>query len=333
MGTSNPTWGNRGKKHYVSWSESGRKPLSLIPYTGGKAGLIKEIVPLVEWCAREHDLNRYIEATGGGGRMLLNIDPNLFSDRMYNDMNYAVCALFAVLTNQFKTEDLMKMLNTKDYKEKNFNQAIQRMNRDNHLFDQGREEEVSNLVQAAANAYLTAHQSFRGNMKTYARSVEWQDRPKMGRYYKKVLNLEGVVPRLEGVEVTRKDCRELIKAYSDHRDCFIYLDPPYDPEAMKGKEHYKYSWTTEDHVNFVELVKDTNTFMAISAYESRAYEKLVSDYGWKKVFLKEKHVASSGRGRKKEEFLYINFDIPSSLQEVYPVNGSSIRSNRGRSIL
>ncbi len=119
----------------------------------------------------------------------------------------------------------------------------------------------------------------------------------------------------------RWDCRELIKeieqgvAKFKPQKCLVYCDPPYDPAAMQGKNHYRHSWNREVHINFRNQIRHTDTYMIVSGYESDIYDELEND-GWKKIFLKLKHVSSSGIGRMKEEFIYINFEITPEIHDL-----------------
>lgn len=321
MSKFSTTWGNEGRQSLpltpndiIPWDSMKRQRLSIIPYTGGKLGLVPNIVPLIEGVAKQYNLYGYIEAYGGGGRMLLNIDPKLFKHRIYNDLDYSLCSLFKVLGEKHLTIDLMKKLNRQDYCETVFNKAKEMWERDNNLADEGRFEELSDFVTAAANAYVLTHQSYRASMRSYGSSIEWQKRE---RYFDRLKNLDKFVPILSGVEVIRWDGRKLLEEYGDRSDYFIYLDPPYDPKTMKGKNHYKNSLTEEDHKKIIEQAKDVASFVAISSYDSELYDVLYKKYGWRKpIFLKDKHVGMSITGGRAEEYLYINFDISDELEEL-----------------
>ncbi|WP_187128415.1 hypothetical protein, partial [Brevibacillus massiliensis] len=144
-----------------------RKTLSIIPYTGGKAGLVSSLVPLIEWTAKQYDLKAYYEVTGGGGRCLLNIDPKLFKHRVYCDADLPLCCLFQVLTNEFLTKDLIKKLYRQDYSEEVFNEAVTVRKQDNELAEEGRFSEASDIISAAANTFIAAVMSRAADFTTY----------------------------------------------------------------------------------------------------------------------------------------------------------------------
>lgn len=293
------------KEHFdfkiEDWGKRSR--LSVIPYTGGKAGLVPDLVPLIEGLAKEHNLKGYIEATGGGGRLLLNIETSLFKQRIYNDMDYSLCCLFAVLRDKHLTRELFKKLNRQDYCYEVFEKALLSRKLDNQLAEIGLLEEVSNMVHSAANTYVLAQQSFRSNMKSYGWSLE---RKKKENYFNKLFNLQQFPQIMSGVDVYWGDCRKLINKYKDQKDYLIYVDPPYDPKSMKSEKHYQYSWSREDHEEFVGCLVGLQCFLIVSGYASDIYDSLL-EKGFRKIFVKNKHVASSGTSRTEAEYIYINF--------------------------
>lgn len=129
----------------ISWDEMKRKMLSIIPYPGGKAGLVPSLVPLLEWTARQYDLKGYVEATGGGGRCLINMDTNLFEHRIYSDIDFPLCCLFQELTDERSTEELIKKLYRQDYCQEVFKAAVEVRKIDNKLAEEGRFSEHPTL--------------------------------------------------------------------------------------------------------------------------------------------------------------------------------------------
>jgi site-specific DNA-adenine methylase len=291
----------------ILWKERKRNILSVIPYTGGKAGLVPSLIPLIEWAARQYDLKAYYEVTGGGGRCLLNLDASLFEHRVYSDVDLPLCCLFQALKSEFDTEELISLLYRQDYTEDVFRKAVSAREHDNNLASAGRYNETSSLIEAAAHTIVAALMSQKANFKTF-------DSQKPPGYYDRLLALHQFVPILHGTRVLQGDCRELISNVEDGkekyqpRQCLIYVDPPYDPKVMKGKEHYKHSWTREDHLQFRDLIRQTETYMIISGYSSDIYNDLQTS-GWRKIFVKNKHVSSSGTGLRAEEYIYINFEL------------------------
>lgn len=306
----------------IPWSMLNRDRLSVIPYTGGKAGLVPQLIPLIEWAGREFNLDTYVEATGGACRCLLNLDPspNLFKHRIYSDVDYPLCCLFYVLSDEELTKQLVERLLYLDYKENVFNEAVVARKRDNDLARLGKFVETSDSVTAAANTYIAAMMSYAANMKTFNWTRAYTKRD---QYYERVRELPRFNSILSGVDFFRKDCRNIIReielgqAGFHPKQCLVFVDPPYDPKVMKGADnHYEYSWKEQDHINFRERIKNTETYMIICGYASDIYDDLSENYGWDKIFLKWKHVSSSGTGRKAEEWIYVNFKISNELRQL-----------------
>lgn len=244
------------------------------------------------------------------------MDTNLFEHRIYSDIDFPLCCLFQVLTDERSTEELIKKLYRQDYCQEVFKAALEARKIDNKLAEEGRFSEASDLVTAAQNTFIAACMSRAAGMNSYDKDSA---RRRMDGYYNRILNLGQFIPILSGVEVIRWDCRRLIDEINDRNDYLVYCDPPYDPKAMRGNKHYEYSWNREDHINFRDLIKNTETYMVISGYASEIYDELPKPK-WKKIFLKNKHVSMSGNGRRAPEYVYINFPITDDLKAVISSN-------------
>lgn len=301
--------------HYeVLWAKKNKRILSAIPYTGGKAGLVRLMVPFLEYVTQTYNLRGYIEAFGGGARMLLNIRPDLFYHKVYCELDFPLCCLFYVLGNELLVDELINRLYRQDYDEKVFYEAVAAREMDNQMAEKGRFDiDDSDIVASAANTVIAACFSRAADLKTY--DFHSAIDKKTG-FYKRVLKMRQFLPILSSVEVIRLNGLRIIEQYINEPDYLIYADPPYVPHTMRSKNHYRYSWSDEDHKNFVDLVKDARAKMVISGYDSVLYDEL-EENGWKKVFIKEKHVSMSGTSRKAAEFLYFNFDIPFEYEYVY----------------
>lgn len=277
------------------------KRLSVIPYTGGKYNLIREIVPIIEWCATTYNLKEYMEICGGGARMLLNISTTKFERRLYNDINLGLCNLFASLRNPNMTLKLMDRLLNLEYNDRNF--SVAKNNYDNPELD---------IITSAAYTYLIAHQSRAGNMRSFDKNHLFPE-----NYYNSIYGLQSYSVVLKGVEVTCGNALDILSETKNNRDSFCYLDVPYVVESKRSNQH-SYKEEKEqpfDHLLLVELLLETNMKVALSGYDNHPYyDSLNEQNGWNKIFLKELFVSSSGKnGITAEEYLWINFEIPSYL--------------------
>ncbi|KIL39548.1 hypothetical protein SD70_19280 [Gordoniibacillus kamchatkensis] len=294
----------------IPWSAMQRTIQSIISYLGGKYGLVWILVPLLEWAAKQYGLKSYVEATGGGGRCLLNLDRGLFEQRVYCEIDYPVCCLFKVLGNQNLTKELVTRLSWTDYSREVFEAAVAAREQDNMLAEKG----IFNRdwISAAANTFIAAQMSRAADMKVFD---DFSKRSRYDKFYNRILELERFTPILSGVDVVRWDCRRLIRSIEQGKEdyspsqCLVFADVPYDPNEMRNKKPYAYSWDVDDHINFRELIRCTNTYMMVCGYDSEIYNDLCND-GWTKIFLMNKPVSSSGTDRRAKEFIYVNFHIP-----------------------
>jgi site-specific DNA-adenine methylase len=285
---------------------------SVISYIGGKHALIGNITPIIEYCGRSYGLTHYYEMCGGGARMLLNIPSTLFDYRSYNDMDLGLCQLFACLGDRDGVYALIAKLEELGFNEEVFFRAKHAREFESQIMARGHGHGLDRVT-AAAYTFILALQSRAADMDTFDRA-RVSSAVRRDSYFKRVRRLDRFYPTLKDVEVTQGDCRELLDMYGWQSNSFAYLDPPYCPKTMVEEVTYAHSWTNEDHELLVDKLLTTNMKVALSGYDNDIYASLVNN-GWKKLFLKNVHVSSSANGRRKNEFLWLNFDIPSSLED------------------
>lgn len=86
---------------------------------------------------------------------------------------------------------------------------------------------------------------------------EWNKLPAL------ILN---VSERLKSVQIDNMDALKLIKKYNS-KDCFIYADPPY-LRKTKTQGMYQYEMRQEQHINFLEIIKEHRGPVIISVYRT-----------------------------------------------------------------
>lgn len=305
----------------IPWNALNRgKILSIIGYTGGKAGLVPFLVPLVEWAGREYNLDTFITATGGACRVLLNLDSDrsIYKRRVFSDLDYSVACLFHVLSDENQTKQLMRLLYGRSYTEYVFTEAQEARKADDDLVRQGRFDELSEPVVAASNMYITAKMSFAANLKSFNWDLAVKRRK---RYHQEILELHKFNPILKGLQAFRMDCNDLIREVETRQNGYdpnrtlIFCDVPYILEKCLTKKHYSYSWSEQEHLRFRSGIEDCKSRVIICGYESVIYDYLVQKYPerWHKIFLTSKHVSSANSKKSgsvfKDEFIYVNFPI------------------------
>ena len=105
--------------------------------------------------------------------------------------------------------------------------------------------------------------------------------------------------RLKNAQIEHKDALELIKDLCG-KDTFIYIDPPYLQDTRK-KYLYNHEMTDEQHAELLQIVKESDCKIMISAYENELYNTEL--IGWRK-----KHKSTTAEcSRQRTETLYVNY--------------------------
>jgi DNA adenine methylase len=100
--------------------------------------------------------------------------------------------------------------------------------------------------------------------------------------WNKVKHLEAVVNRLKNVQIENDDATRVIKRFDTPQTLF-YLDPPYLPSTRSirwRKKAYAVEMTEEEHVAFIETIKNVQGMVVISGKPSKLYEEMLA--GWSK---------------------------------------------------
>lgn len=301
---------------YPNYARLQGHPRSVISYIGGKSRLVPIINSIIEYVVESHGLTGYAELCGGGARMLLNLPSTHFSNRLYNDINPALCSLFSCLGNLEETLAIMEQLLEWGVDKETYltvqaeynNWLVQGVN----FRDPG-----FNRVYAGAAVYMLSGLSRAGTLRSFDHT-KLQVRETQ-RYLRRVQQLPTFVPSLEGVEVENKSLFELLGEDRDWTSTFTYLDPPYINDMMLSKGHYgngDHSFSNADHERLVKLLLQHDGILALSGIDSNIYSMLEAN-GWNKYYLKRLPISSSGvTGRYQEEILWINIELPSSLLEM-----------------
>jgi DNA adenine methylase len=294
---------------------SGLTYQSVVPYIGGKFNLIDSIVPIIEYAARKYGLRSFYETCGGGARMLLNLPESLFPHRAYNEIHLGMCNLFACLGMKPEVYELMAVLEDFGVGEDVFLRARHALDYETRMISQGASFRLDPVL-SATFTFILCLQSRAADMTSTFDSTRLSDKGRLRSYFKRVGELDQFYPTLADVEVLNVDLFELLDLIGEASSAFAYIDPPYTPDCTIIPKHYgDRSWSMADHERLVDRLLGVQAWVALSGYNSSAYDRLV-DAGWVRLFLKKLHISSSASvGRWNEEYLWINFEIPASLED------------------
>jgi len=288
-----------------------RSPLSLVPYIGGKSSLVKNLVPLIEYTTALGCTEMY-ELCGGGGRVVLNVQPHSFSHRVYNDIDIGVGNLFSMLGVKEKTYDLMAFLEPLRTSEEIFLWAKQNRELEEEALLLNNPCPIP-MLESAASTFICAMWSRAADMINYDQTRELPRRA--AAFQRRVAKFPTYYDLLAHAEVTNGDMFLWLEQLQSQRNAVVYIDPPYVNESMIYSGHYGVrSWGTKEHQKLVNVLLRTKAKIVLSGYENQLYTPL-TDNGWKKVFLKDVFVSSSATtGQRAREYVWLNWEIPEALE-------------------
>lgn len=115
--------------------------------------------------------------------------------------------------------------------------------------------------------------------------------------------------RLREVSLECRPALDLIEAFGQHRDCLLYVDPPYlGSTRVSGCHTYEHEMPSEgEHRALAEALLGCQASVVLSGYPSELYERLYGAGGgrWERVEM----AASTGQGGKwsnRTEVLWSN---------------------------
>lgn len=123
--------------------------------------------------------------------------------------------------------------------------------------------------------------------------------------------------RLPGVDVINDDAARFLKNYSFCGYEFVYSDPPYLAGTRKSATRYNFEYTTEQHIELLEILKSLPCMVMVSGYYSVLYAESLA--GWNCHSFE-----SQTRRGKAVEWLWYNYNRPTELHD-YRYLGNNFR--------
>ena len=260
---------------------------------GGKYWAINPFVPIIEYCQRKYKLNAYLEATGGGGKVLLHLNTCIFKKRIFNEIERGIANYFSCLCDTRDTKQVQRIITDllqKFEPEQLFNLA--------KLY---KDEYHTPRVLSAAYTFITAFGSFGGNRFRYTEG-NFKKAFVVDQRHLELSKFTGV---LRNAIITNCDCFDLLNRYNDRADFFTAIDPPYF-----NTNAYKNDWPREKHEALVQILLQTKMKVLLCGYlNSDIYEELERN-GWERNLVKNISVKVSSKGKKADEYIWTNFKVP-----------------------
>lgn len=247
---------------------------------GAKNRLAKKIIELMP----EHDM--YIEPFGNTAGILIQKEKVLYE--VYNDINSEVVNFFMVLRD--KPIELYERCRSLPYSEELY-----------HKYRLGKRPE--DLIDRAVRFFYLNRGSFLGTegsgfkLGTLGRNASKEYRDALDRFY-------AVSSRFEGVEITNRDCRKIIRRYSNNENALMLCDVPY----YGCKNYYQNSFTIKDHREVADLLKDVKGKVMVCHSRNYQIHKLYTERGFKFDIIRTKYC--SNKATVNKEGKNIKLEIP-----------------------
>lgn len=264
-----------------------RPPFS---WYGGKIRLSRKIVQLLP----EHNI--YVEGFGGSGAVLLAKAPAKIE--VYNDLDHGLVHFYRTLRDPEKAQRLFNFLSLMPFSREEFD------------FGSEHWDELDDDIARAAYWFIVARWSFGGifgaGWSTTGRS--WTP-THSATFIRAIDRLPEVHARLRLVHIENCSYEHLIKAH-DTSDTVFYFDPPYVPETRAAKDVYAHEMSYDDHVRFIDHMKQIEGKVIISGYASELYDSLLEDPKWTRRNI-EVYTSAASAATKKDtrriECIWVNY--------------------------
>ncbi|WP_233575629.1 DNA adenine methylase [Noviherbaspirillum saxi] len=108
---------------------------------------------------------------------------------------------------------------------------------------------------------------------------------------------------LPNTQILEGDAIAFLSGYDYRGDELVYCDPPYPVSTRRKARIYRRDYSTEDHLQLLEVITKLPCMVMISSYSNPIYEDVLRD--WEKITFN----AATHSGIR-EESVWINFPMP-----------------------
>ncbi len=163
-------------------------------------------------------------------------------------------------------------------------------------------EIVGDEVECARRTLVRHHQSYgtTNSNKNAWRNSQTQNSPRVAAQWKTLPDaVFEICGRLKDAQIENVDALTLIERYNDP-DTLLYLDPPY-LLGLRKRNMYKYEMTDKQHVELLELIKQSKSKVCLSAYDNELYNEYLKNW-----YTDEKKTTAQA-GLHRTEKIYMNY--------------------------
>lgn len=253
---------------------------ALLKYPGAKNRLAPWIVSHIP----SHKV--YCEPFLGSAAVFLNKEPAY--NEILNDLDNDIYNFFKVVREQ--SEELCRLIEATPYSRTEYTT----------VYVESEEEALS--IERARRFAVKCWQGFGCGNKYkngYRRGIGAASPNPAKAWAKLPETIQLAAERLKNAQIEHKDALELITDLYG-KDTFIYIDPPYLQDTRKSYL-YNHEMTDEQHAELLQIVKESDCKIMISAYENELYDNVLAD--WKK----EHKSTTAECSRRRVETLYMNY--------------------------
>jgi site-specific DNA-adenine methylase len=311
-----------------------KKYLTNFAYFGSKGKLAYKLREFIEEGAT--DCDTFIDGFGGSGAVTLNIDKDIFENRIINDLNPRLYLIHKMLSNPTTAYRVKALIENTELSKTCFKRAkkvwepyetnikkvfepMMLAETDASLFNIQKdmwkkyipEEKV---IELSAAALIIFKQSFNGLGKCSKPDYYGNED---SQYYKWIdYTLDKVIEQMEGVQAYCVNTLVLVNKYKNNRKAFLYLDSPYELKTRKNRKAYEIDMDDYDQKRYIDTIIDAKAPIMISGYKYNGksiYDRLVASGKWRCEILAEdisKSSANSSGGTDKprdDEWIWMNF--------------------------
>lgn len=229
-------------------------------YPGSKANELQHILPHLPYT------NKYGEAFGGSGIVLLNRQPSRLE--VFNDRYAGVTCFFRVIRDPVKREQLIERV------------ACTLHSREEFIWCKSTWKNCEDDVERAARWYYTIRYAVNSKpTSTFGRSLT----AKANFAQKLPISLGLFFPvsvRLEQTQIENLDWRLCLRDY-DQEGFVWYLDPTY----LGTQGNYEFELSRDDHIELCQRVHHLKGYVALSGFYNELTRSIYDAYNWKEVIV------------------------------------------------
>jgi DNA adenine methylase len=258
--------------------------VKVLKWPGAKWSIADKIISLMP----KHKI--YVEPFFGSGAIFFS--KSSCNTEILNDLDGEVVNLFKVIRDN--PGELADLIYFTPYSREEYKESYDRYGTD---IERARQFLIrANMARVGMQYYSSGwrHAGPVRSVKHFQRVTgEWN---KLPRY------ILDAAERLKGAEIENTDAIKLIEKYN-HKDCLIYVDPPYLLSTRKQR-YYNVEMTEEsEHEELIRVLKQHKGYVMLSGYESDLYNDLL------KKWTRHEIRAMAEQGKERTEVIWMNFEV------------------------